>query len=107
VTSLAQAELYITLATVYSRFTFELYETDISDVEMSHGYLVPYPKWESKGSRLHPPYQNITKRSQGSIAENGISLEMLCDPLRNALGIPSTGVMLVYFIFPQQTKNTA
>jgi len=62
---------------------------------------------KGSGSRLHPPYQNITKRSQGSIAENGISLEMLCDPLRNALGIPSTGVMLVYFIFPQQTKNTA
>ncbi len=50
--SLAQAELYITLATVFSRFTFELYETDVSDVEMSHGYLVPYPKWESKGVRV-------------------------------------------------------
>lgn len=32
--SLAQAELYITLATVFSRFTFEIYETHISDVEM-------------------------------------------------------------------------
>ena len=51
-TSLAQAELYITLATVFSRFTFELYETDVSDVEMSHGYLIPYPKWESKGVRV-------------------------------------------------------
>jgi hypothetical protein len=50
--SLAQAELYITLATVFSRFTFELYETDVSDVEMAHGYLVPYPKWDSKGVRV-------------------------------------------------------
>jgi hypothetical protein len=50
--SLAQAELYIALATIFSRFNFEFYETDISDVEMAHGYLVPYPKWESKGVRV-------------------------------------------------------
>jgi hypothetical protein len=50
--SLAQAELYITIATIFSRFTFEAFETDISDVEMAHGYLVPYPKWESKGVRV-------------------------------------------------------
>jgi hypothetical protein len=49
---LAQAELYITIATVFSRFDFELYETDVSDVEMQHAYLVPYPKWESKGVRM-------------------------------------------------------
>jgi hypothetical protein len=50
--SLAQSELYIALATVFRRFTFELYETDISDVEMVHAYLVPYPKWETKGVRV-------------------------------------------------------
>ncbi|KAG4435065.1 hypothetical protein IFR05_009455 [Cadophora sp. M221] len=50
--NLAQAELYITLAVVFSRFTFELYETDLSDVEMEHAYLVPYPKWETKGVRV-------------------------------------------------------
>jgi len=50
--SLAQAELYITLATIFSRFDFRLYETDVSDVEMVHGYLLPYPKWESKGVRV-------------------------------------------------------
>lgn len=49
--SLAQAELYITLATVFSRFSFEPFETDKSDVEMAHAYLVPYPKWGSKGVR--------------------------------------------------------
>lgn len=50
--SLAQAELYITLATVFSRFSFEPFETDKSDVEMAHAYLVPYPKWHSKGVRV-------------------------------------------------------
>jgi hypothetical protein len=49
--SLAMAELYITLATVFSRFDFELYQTDETDVQMAHAYLVPYPKWESKGVR--------------------------------------------------------
>ena len=51
VTSLAQAELYITIATVFSRFDFQLYETDNTDVEMAHAYLVPYTKWDSKGIR--------------------------------------------------------
>jgi len=46
------AELYITIATVFSRFDFDLYETDESDVEMKHAYLVPYMKWESKGVRV-------------------------------------------------------
>ncbi|OWP04675.1 Cytochrome P450 family protein [Marssonina coronariae] len=50
--NLAQAELYITLAVVFTRFTFELYETDLSDVQMAHAYLVPYPKWDSKGVRV-------------------------------------------------------
>lgn len=50
--NLAQAELYITLATVFSRFSFEPFETDKSDVEMAHAYLVPYPKWNSKGVRV-------------------------------------------------------
>lgn len=50
--NLAQAELYFTLAVVFTRFDFQLYETDISDVEMAHAYLVPYPKWETKGVRV-------------------------------------------------------
>lgn len=49
--SLAQAELYITISTVFTRFEFQLYETDRTDVEMAHAYLVPYPKWDSKGVR--------------------------------------------------------
>ncbi|KAF2176548.1 cytochrome P450 [Zopfia rhizophila CBS 207.26] len=50
--NLAQAELYIALAATFSRFKFELFETGVSDVEMAHTYLVPYPKWESKGVRV-------------------------------------------------------
>ena len=46
------AELYITIATVFMRFTFELFETDLSDVELAHAYLVPYPKWDTKGVRV-------------------------------------------------------
>ncbi|KAJ4417781.1 hypothetical protein N0V82_005947 [Gnomoniopsis sp. IMI 355080] len=49
--NLAQAELYITIATIFSTFDFELYETDESDVELKHAYLVPYPRWDSKGIR--------------------------------------------------------
>ncbi|KAF1982274.1 cytochrome P450 [Aulographum hederae CBS 113979] len=50
--NLAQAEMYIALAMVFSRFDFELSETDVSDIEMAHAYLVPYPKWETKGVRM-------------------------------------------------------
>ena len=50
--SLAHAELYMVIATIFTQFDFELYETDITDVEMRHAYLVPYPKWETKGVRV-------------------------------------------------------
>jgi hypothetical protein len=43
--------MYIVVAAIYSLFEFQLYETDISDVEMAHAYLLPTPKWESKGVR--------------------------------------------------------
>jgi hypothetical protein len=49
--SLAQAEMYIVMATVFSRFEFQLYDTDASDVEMAHAYLLPTPKGDSKGVR--------------------------------------------------------
>ncbi|KIW07048.1 hypothetical protein, variant [Verruconis gallopava] len=50
--NLAFAEMYITLARIFSSYDFELFETDLSDVEMAHAYLVPYPKWDSKGVRV-------------------------------------------------------
>jgi hypothetical protein len=46
------AEMYITIATVFTRLDFELFETDETDVRMEHAYLVPYPKWETKGVRV-------------------------------------------------------
>ncbi|TPX25955.1 hypothetical protein DIZ76_011413 [Coccidioides immitis] len=49
--NLAMAELYTAIAIVFSRFTFELHETSHSDIVMKHAYLVPYPRWDSKGVR--------------------------------------------------------
>jgi hypothetical protein len=46
------AEMFIALARIFGEYDFELFETDVSDVEMEHAYLVPYPKWESKGVRV-------------------------------------------------------
>ena len=45
--------MYIAIAGIWSRFEFQLYETDIEDVEMAHAYLLPSPKWESKGVRAN------------------------------------------------------
>ena len=39
------------MAAIFRRFTFELYETDVSDVTLAHDYFVPYPKLDSKGVR--------------------------------------------------------
>lgn len=50
--SLAHAELYMTMAAVFRNFTFELYETDISDVELAHDFFLPSPKLDSKGVRV-------------------------------------------------------
>ncbi|KAK3900297.1 Trichodiene oxygenase [Staphylotrichum tortipilum] len=49
--NLAFCELYTTIATIFTRYEFDLYETDETDVQMAHAYLVPYVKWESKGIR--------------------------------------------------------
>lgn len=50
--NLAYAELYLTLAVIFRTFDMELFETDESDVTNKHTYLVPYPKFDSKGVRL-------------------------------------------------------
>ena len=41
--------MYTAIATIYTRYHFQLHETDMTDVEMAHAYLVPYVKWGSKG----------------------------------------------------------
>jgi hypothetical protein len=50
--SLAHAEIYMVLAAVFRRFSFELYETDVSDVRMAHDFFIPSPKLDSKGVRV-------------------------------------------------------
>ncbi|CZR51378.1 related to cytochrome P450 CYP3/CYP5/CYP6/CYP9 subfamilies [Phialocephala subalpina] len=50
--NLAHAELYLALATVFRRFTFELFDTDVSDIELAHDFFLPSPKLDSKGLRV-------------------------------------------------------
>jgi len=51
-TSLAYAEMYLAMATVFRRFQFELYETDESDIVLAHVFFIPAPKEDSKGVRV-------------------------------------------------------
>jgi cytochrome P450 len=50
--SLAHAELHMGLAAIFRRFTFELYETDVTDVVLAHDFFLPCPKLDSKGVRV-------------------------------------------------------
>ena len=52
--NLAYCELYLTLAALFApgRFRFELFETDISDVEVKHDFLNVSAKLDSKGIRV-------------------------------------------------------
>lgn len=50
--NLAYAELYVTLATVFRRFDFELFETGRGDVDAEHDFMVPCPRLDSKGVRV-------------------------------------------------------
>jgi cytochrome P450 len=49
---LAQAEIYLTLAAVFRRFDFELFQTDRSDIDVAHDFFNPSPKLDSKGLRV-------------------------------------------------------
>jgi hypothetical protein len=50
--SLARAELYLTLAAIFYRFDMELYETTRKDVDPKHDYFVATPAHGSKGVRV-------------------------------------------------------
>jgi hypothetical protein len=53
--SLANAELHMTLAALFSptsKLNFELYETDASDLEFKHDFFAPHPRLDSKGVRV-------------------------------------------------------
>jgi hypothetical protein len=45
-------EIFLGLAHVFRKFRLELYETDISDVEMVHDLFIPSPKSDTKGVRV-------------------------------------------------------
>ena len=51
--SLAYMEAYIALASVMRRFSFQLYETDASDIEVAHDFFLPCAKLDSKGVRVN------------------------------------------------------
>ncbi|KAI9701845.1 MAG: hypothetical protein M1836_001189 [Candelina mexicana] len=50
--NLALAEMYLTLATVHSRFNLELFETTREDVDMKHDFFFSAPHLASKGVRV-------------------------------------------------------
>ncbi|KAF8857866.1 cytochrome P450, variant [Acephala macrosclerotiorum] len=52
VLNLAHAEIYLTVAILLRRFDFELFDTDLSDIEMEHDYFLPFPRMDSKGVRV-------------------------------------------------------
>ena len=39
-------------AMIFRRFGLELYETDITDVELKHDLFIPFVKLDSKGVRV-------------------------------------------------------
>ena len=50
--NLAKVEMYLTLALLFRRFDFELFETDRSDVDMAHDFFIPVARTDSKGVRV-------------------------------------------------------
>jgi cytochrome P450 len=50
--NLAMAEMYLTLALLFRRFEFELFETDRTDVELAHEWATPHSRKYSKGVRV-------------------------------------------------------
>jgi hypothetical protein len=50
--NLATAETHLAMATLVARYDFELFETDVSYVELKHDFFVPSAKLGSKGVRV-------------------------------------------------------
>lgn len=50
--SLAHAELYLTLATIFRRFDLQLYHTTLRDVEPARDFFVPAPEPGGNGLRV-------------------------------------------------------
>ncbi|KAL4940581.1 hypothetical protein BDV06DRAFT_18342 [Aspergillus oleicola] len=52
--NLAWCELYLVFASLFRFFDFELYQTDVTDVELAHDFFLPFPRLDSKGIRVFP-----------------------------------------------------
>lgn len=50
--NLAWCELYLGMAAMFRNFRFELYETDITDVQIAHDFWLPSAKLDTKGIRV-------------------------------------------------------
>ena len=50
--NLAKVEMYLTLATLFRRFEFVLFETDRSDADIAHDFFIPYARTDSKGVQV-------------------------------------------------------
>ncbi|KAL2408013.1 Cytochrome P450 monooxygenase [Exophiala dermatitidis] len=50
--NLAYAEMYLSMAALWSRFDFELFETTLDDVLWKHDFFTAFPDDESKGVRV-------------------------------------------------------
>ena len=44
--------MFLVFAMIFRRFGLELYETDITDVELKHDLFIPFAKLDSKGVRV-------------------------------------------------------
>jgi hypothetical protein len=51
-TSLAYAELYLTVAGIFRQYELELFETSVEDIKMAHDFFSPVPRLDSKGVRV-------------------------------------------------------
>lgn len=49
--SLAYVELFLTLGMMFRRYKFELFEADVTDVQMAHDFFIPVTRLDSKGVR--------------------------------------------------------
>lgn len=50
--NLATAEILLGLATLFRKYDFELFETDVSDVQLAHDFFLPSARLDSKGVRV-------------------------------------------------------
>ena len=49
---LAQAELYVTIAALFRRFNFKVWETTQDDMDIVYDFFVPMPKRGAKGLQV-------------------------------------------------------